>query len=323
MKSGPILKGWTPRPRRRSAAMTPRATVVLPTPLCVPAITNADRDRMALAVFLWSRRSDDPALDEIHIQRLPEMVRQTVDARFALGGDVHPYFRGRETDGGARGPEKRMAKVVAVEQAVDVRADHPAARSHGAVRRAFGAVLPDDLRERLRPLVNSCADVDLIAPKAKLRTSRGAEDLGPHAALNAPHGLRRAENRSDGQETEPRPSMRPPAVLDAGGIFDRGAQHLKTAADADDWGAVVSTAPNGIREAALIEPVEIVQRLLAAGQDEQIGRGHLPGPLEKRQRDRRLHRQRVEVGELRHVRHGDEADAQRPRRSRFGVFPPA
>jgi hypothetical protein len=40
MKSGPALKGWTRRPRFRKAAMSVSATVVLPTPLCVPAIIN-------------------------------------------------------------------------------------------------------------------------------------------------------------------------------------------------------------------------------------------------------------------------------------------
>jgi hypothetical protein len=41
MKSGPTLKGWTFKPRFRSAAMRPRVTVVLPTPLWVPAMSTA------------------------------------------------------------------------------------------------------------------------------------------------------------------------------------------------------------------------------------------------------------------------------------------
>ena len=41
MKSGPTLKGCTTRPRARKAAMIPRVTVVLPTPLWVPAIRKA------------------------------------------------------------------------------------------------------------------------------------------------------------------------------------------------------------------------------------------------------------------------------------------
>src|SRR5438552_18349171 len=41
MKSGPTLNGCTTRPRRRRAAMSPTEMDVFPTPLCVPARTNA------------------------------------------------------------------------------------------------------------------------------------------------------------------------------------------------------------------------------------------------------------------------------------------
>src|SRR5262249_22038639 len=44
MKSGPTLNGCTARPRRRSAAINPSATVVLPTPLCVRAMRRAGTD---------------------------------------------------------------------------------------------------------------------------------------------------------------------------------------------------------------------------------------------------------------------------------------
>src|SRR5437764_12452873 len=40
MKSGPTLADATRRPRRRNAAISPVATVVLPTPECVPAMTT-------------------------------------------------------------------------------------------------------------------------------------------------------------------------------------------------------------------------------------------------------------------------------------------
>src|SRR5215510_6461466 len=40
MKSGPTLKAWTVRPRRRNASSRPRVTVVLPTPLATPATTS-------------------------------------------------------------------------------------------------------------------------------------------------------------------------------------------------------------------------------------------------------------------------------------------
>src|SRR2546428_2565224 len=40
MKSGPTLKGCTRRPRSFRAARSASVTVVLPTPLCVPAMTS-------------------------------------------------------------------------------------------------------------------------------------------------------------------------------------------------------------------------------------------------------------------------------------------
>src|SRR5205814_100800 len=44
MKSGPTLKGWTRSPRSRSAARSASVTVVLPTPLAVPATMRAFMD---------------------------------------------------------------------------------------------------------------------------------------------------------------------------------------------------------------------------------------------------------------------------------------
>src|SRR5690606_21350171 len=41
MKSGPILNGWTVRPRRRSSRASTAVMVVLPAPLWVPATTTA------------------------------------------------------------------------------------------------------------------------------------------------------------------------------------------------------------------------------------------------------------------------------------------
>src|SRR5438445_4587311 len=41
MKSGPTLKGWIRSPRSRSAARSASVTVVLPTPLAVPATIRA------------------------------------------------------------------------------------------------------------------------------------------------------------------------------------------------------------------------------------------------------------------------------------------
>src|SRR5438445_11263015 len=63
MKSGPTLKGCTTRPRRRAAAISASATVVLPLPLAGAAISTAHGGvarsacRSALAGRCASRRS--------------------------------------------------------------------------------------------------------------------------------------------------------------------------------------------------------------------------------------------------------------------------
>src|SRR4051812_25670706 len=56
MKSGPTLADATVKPRRRSAAMTPVATVVFPTPECVPATTTR---AVTVLSDLWVPAPDD------------------------------------------------------------------------------------------------------------------------------------------------------------------------------------------------------------------------------------------------------------------------
>ena len=51
MKSGPVLNGWTSRPRVTRAAIRPLAIVVLPQPLCVPAITIRGISACMMMVF--------------------------------------------------------------------------------------------------------------------------------------------------------------------------------------------------------------------------------------------------------------------------------
>src|SRR5262245_19683100 len=52
MKSGPTLKAWTARPRRRKAASNPSVTVVLPTPLATPATTSTRAEVTARSLVL-------------------------------------------------------------------------------------------------------------------------------------------------------------------------------------------------------------------------------------------------------------------------------
>ena len=51
MKSGPVLNGWTVIPRATSAAIRPLAIVVLPQPLCVPAITTRGMSACMMMLF--------------------------------------------------------------------------------------------------------------------------------------------------------------------------------------------------------------------------------------------------------------------------------
>ena len=51
MKSGPVLNGWTITPRATSAAIRPLAIVVLPQPLCVPAITTRGISACMMMLF--------------------------------------------------------------------------------------------------------------------------------------------------------------------------------------------------------------------------------------------------------------------------------
>src|SRR5215470_13573652 len=66
MKSGPTLKAWTVRPRRRNASSRPRVTVVLPTPLATPATTRRCGDLMwCRPLRLRVRDEERPEFDRL------------------------------------------------------------------------------------------------------------------------------------------------------------------------------------------------------------------------------------------------------------------
>ena len=48
------------------------------------------------------------------------MVRQTIDAGFAMRGDINPSERRNEIDGSARGLKEEMPKIIVVEEAMHV-----------------------------------------------------------------------------------------------------------------------------------------------------------------------------------------------------------
>src|SRR5512147_1106908 len=61
MKSGPTLNGCTVKPRLRSAAIRASATVVLPTPLCVPAMMSRRSMKSIASVLNQGGARGDPA----------------------------------------------------------------------------------------------------------------------------------------------------------------------------------------------------------------------------------------------------------------------
>src|SRR2546425_4596451 len=108
MKSGPTLKGCTLRPRSFRAAKSASVTVVLPTPLCVPAMTS--RGKFISSIHLICKlhasknRSDRRAKEEHFLVVLvEEVINATEDlplfGHIIGGGDIddtkRAHFRAR------------------------------------------------------------------------------------------------------------------------------------------------------------------------------------------------------------------------------------
>ena len=77
--------------------------------------------------------------------------------------------------------------------------------------------------------------MDFIALEMGFRTGAKAKKLRSHAALDATYSLLRMQHRSHGQEAESLSGAWLSPILDAVGIFNGTAKHLKAAANADDW----------------------------------------------------------------------------------------
>src|SRR5258707_14839890 len=100
-------------------------------------------------------------------------------------------------------------------------------------------------------------------------------------------------------------------MLDGVGVDDRAAQHLHPSADA------YHEASGGLRGHARIQvlsahPQEVIDGLLAAGQDNYVGQCKLRWLSAEAQGDRRLVAKSIEVGKVRKGWQGDNSNAQWP-----------
>src|SRR5262249_17483925 len=105
MKSGPILKGCTTSPRRRSASSSPSVRVVFPTPLATPAITSAGITGLSPGRGSHTRRPPSAGVSQ-HPRRLRaprEELPPSQELDVRLGGLAavdrqHVLRTGRERD---------------------------------------------------------------------------------------------------------------------------------------------------------------------------------------------------------------------------------
>lgn len=226
------------------------------------------------------------------------MVGPAVDAGLAVLCDGLVGRRRCEMAGGAGLLKEGMAEGVVVEEAVDIAAPDSAGVEAGPVQDLLVLAFTADPREGLcSGQVSGCAHVDLVA----------GEGAGACVASDATNGLTALHGGADGEPAQRGGAARGTDIFDAVRIVDPLAQHLETAADADDW----PRAADHLREAVAVQPLEIVNRLLGAGQDQDIRHGCFFGALQEGQGDRGLHGEGVEVSEVCHVWQGDDADAER------------
>src|SRR5215469_925587 len=100
MKSGPTLNGWTTRPRRRSAAIRPMVTVVLPAPLWVPPTT------IALRVAKSAQGTMPPDEDRLAPAQRDRHDLRARPLRLAGRGFAGLQLAGRSPGQAARGPQQ-------------------------------------------------------------------------------------------------------------------------------------------------------------------------------------------------------------------------
>ena len=131
VRSGPTLKPWTRRPRWRSAAMTPTATVVFPTPAWVPAKTmtfivpGAAPIRLDPASVLARRRSRPSRVGSRRRLRTRHRPRDRVKKRASRSAARDVAFPPGESRSARAGRGARARRQIKLSPRVRVRSISP------------------------------------------------------------------------------------------------------------------------------------------------------------------------------------------------------
>ena len=190
-------------------------------------------------------------------------------------------------------PEQRGARARRVEQSVQIRAENPFVVRACPLRPlgvSLGVSLTPPLAEVEGRPREDCA---LRATHVDLVTADGGV-CERAAALDLRQVLLLRELRVEREQPEPLGDAG--RALDAMGIADRLPEHLKAATYADDLAAVADVPHHGFCPALRSQPLEIGARVLAAGQDDQVGRWKGLARRCEAQVHLRVGAKRVEVG---------------------------
>src|ERR1700752_4039583 len=194
------------------------------------------------------------------------MVRQAINARFALSADTGKFLGGSQIGDHARGSNKCVAKIVVVEKTMNVAAEYAAGFIYSAVGKEFCFSLALNVRERMASaFVKSFTDVDFVAFELNLWRGIVAEQAASQGAANAPHDLFRAEHGAHRQKPERRSATGAASIFDTPRVFHGDAEHLKAAADTADGDAACRKPSQLSVKAALFKPRQIVKGLFGAG----------------------------------------------------------
>jgi hypothetical protein len=178
---------------------------------------------------------------------------------------------------------------------VEVSAEHPSIRRNRAVV-AFGQLNHGARQAR----AGADAGMDFITLDG--RTFQG------QMAADAVQLFFRAQFGFDCQQAQAGAAAG--HALDAQGIMDRLSQHLETAADADHLAAIAQVAQQRGFPAAGAQPLQVGAHVLAAGQDDQVGRGNSFAHADKLQIHVGMQAQGVEIGVIADARQARHDDAE-------------
>ena len=172
-----------------------------------------------------------------------------------------------------------------------------------ALHTAFGVAV--GLGAEGEALHLGAAGVDLIA---RQRGPGKRPGCGGGVGLGA--AFLRSKDGAGGQQTQPAQGLRT-AALAAHGVGQRFAQHLIPAADAEDRGAPRSQLEQGRFQTGLPQPEQVVDGVLGAGQQDQVGCAEGARVLYIPHTEQRVLFQRHEIGEVRDVGQPDDGEVQR------------